>query len=103
MYERINEKFDQIDNIEEYLKEKLEYEEWDKFQEPMSMYKKREITQKQLIKHGRKDIGNNFVNLFVKSKTQGVTTGDASATPSKIEKKKAKSKTKEVAGSELSL
>ncbi len=54
----------QVDNIEAFLKEKLEYEDWLKLQEPLKQYNNRDITRKELVKQGRKLVGKKFTGLL---------------------------------------
>jgi len=64
---KVAENMERIDNIEKFLKTKLGTD-WSKFQESWDKYQKQEITQKKLIKEGRKNIGKKFVDVFTKSK-----------------------------------
>ncbi len=68
----VTETFDKIENIEEFLKEKLNFEEWQKFQEPWEKYLKNEIDSKSLIKRGRKFIGKPFVEIFLKPRKKRI-------------------------------
>ncbi|MBY8981454.1 MAG: hypothetical protein KGD57_00775, partial [Candidatus Lokiarchaeota archaeon] len=54
-----------IDNIESFLKEKLGYKEWLKLKEPLEQYQNREINSKALIKRGKKELGDKFMDAFI--------------------------------------
>jgi hypothetical protein len=64
LMEKISEQLDKVDNIEQFLKEKLGYEEWQRLQEPLNQYQKRAIDQKDLIKKAKKELGERFMELF---------------------------------------
>ena len=64
LMEKISEQLDKVDNIEQFLKDKLGYEEWQRLQEPLNQYQKRAIDQKDLIKKAKKELGDRFMELF---------------------------------------
>ncbi|MFX1374464.1 MAG: hypothetical protein ACFFA0_01510 [Promethearchaeota archaeon] len=66
--QEVQQKFEQIDNVELFLKEKLNYEEWLKLQGHLDKYKARQINNKDLIKLGKKEIGKDFTKLFTADK-----------------------------------
>ncbi|MFX0029925.1 MAG: hypothetical protein ACFE8B_11990 [Candidatus Hermodarchaeota archaeon] len=68
--QEVKQKFEQIDNVEAFLKEKLDYEEWQKLKGPLDKYKNRQINNKDLIKLGKKEIGKDFTKLFTADKKQ---------------------------------
>ncbi|TFG22369.1 MAG: hypothetical protein EU532_14465 [Promethearchaeota archaeon] len=66
--EKIHENFARVENLENFLKEKLELEDWQKFQEYWEKYQNEEITERQLIKKGKKTLGKTFIGLFLPHK-----------------------------------
>ena len=66
--QNVQDKFEQIDNIESYLKEKLDYGEWQRLQGHVDKYKKHQISNKDLIKVGKKEIGKDFTDIFLGKK-----------------------------------
>jgi hypothetical protein len=64
LLEEISSKLDKIDNIEQFLKQRLGYEEWQKLQAPLNEYKKQKITEKELIKTAKKELGDRFMDIF---------------------------------------
>ncbi|TXT62261.1 MAG: hypothetical protein BAJALOKI1v1_990006 [Promethearchaeota archaeon] len=68
LYRKIGENFNKIENIEKFLQEKLGFEEWQKLQDAWQKYKKNEISQKELIKSGRKRLGKRFMDIFISGK-----------------------------------
>ncbi|TFF90673.1 MAG: hypothetical protein EU548_01810 [Promethearchaeota archaeon] len=64
LLEKISEQLDKVDDIEKFLKDKLGFEEWQKLQEPLNQYQKQAIDQKDLIKRAKKELGDQFMELF---------------------------------------
>ncbi|MBD3212398.1 MAG: hypothetical protein GF311_07305 [Candidatus Lokiarchaeota archaeon] len=64
LLEEISRKLDKIDNIEQFLKQRLGYEEWQKLQAPLNEYKEQKITEKELIKTAKKELGDRFMDIF---------------------------------------
>jgi hypothetical protein len=61
---KISDQLDKIDNIEQFLKDKLGFKEWQKLQEPLNQYQKQVIDQRDLIKMAKKELGDRFMELF---------------------------------------
>ena len=66
--EKIHENFARVENLELFLKEKLDLEDWQKLQDYWVKYQKDEITERELIKKGKKTLGKTFVGLFLPHK-----------------------------------
>jgi hypothetical protein len=64
LLEQISKKLDKVENIEQFLKERLGYDEWQKLQEPISKYKNQKISEKDLIKTAKKELGDRFMEIF---------------------------------------
>ncbi len=52
--EKIHENFSKVENLENFLKDKLAFEEWEKIQGSWKQYQNDEITERQLIKKSKK-------------------------------------------------
>ena len=70
LFRKILENVEKVENIMAFLKEKLDNKDWSKIQELLEKYQKRRITSKDLIKEGRKIIGQRFVNLFTELRSE---------------------------------
>ncbi|MBD3254237.1 MAG: hypothetical protein GF383_04050 [Candidatus Lokiarchaeota archaeon] len=66
--EKVARNFDKIENVEKFLKENLNYEEWKYLKEDWEKFKNHEISKREFIKKSKKTVGDRFTNLFTKSK-----------------------------------
>ena len=66
--EKIHENFAKVENLEKFLKENLDYESWQRFEEPWKQYQSEEITERKLIKKAKSTLGKQFTELFIPHK-----------------------------------
>jgi len=64
MIERMSEEIEKIDNLGKFLQSNLSKEEWAGMEVAWKQYQGREITQKDLIKQGKKSVGDRFASLL---------------------------------------
>ncbi|TFF89386.1 MAG: hypothetical protein EU549_00790, partial [Promethearchaeota archaeon] len=72
--EKIHENFARVENLEKFLRDKLEYEDWKKLEEPWKRYQAAEISERELIKTGKKTLGKRFTGLFIPHKRSRMRT-----------------------------
>ena len=65
LYELISKKLDEIEKLEQFLMKNLGKVDWETFKPVYNQYTKRKISQKDLIKEGKKSMGKSFTELFV--------------------------------------
>lgn len=66
--EKIHENFAKVENLERFLKDNLDYEAWQRFEEPWKQYQSEEITERKFIKKAKKSLGKRFTELFIPHK-----------------------------------
>lgn len=66
--EKIHENFAKVENLEKFLKDSLDYEAWQRLEEPWKQYQNEEITERKLIKKAKKSLGKRFTELFIPHK-----------------------------------
>lgn len=64
MYEKMERKLQQIDNMQKFFREKLPDEDWNKLKDAYRKYEQREISKRDFIKEGRKSVGDRFISIF---------------------------------------
>jgi parallel beta-helix repeat protein len=85
LYRKIAENFNKIENIEKFLRQRLEFEDWKKLQDSWQQYKNNEISQKELIKSGRKRVGKRFTEIFTSNKSKSNASKKAPKTSGKTD------------------
>jgi heme oxygenase len=66
--EKIHENFAKVENLEKFLKDNLDYESWQRLEEPWKQYQSEEITERKLIKKAKSSLGKRFTELFIPHK-----------------------------------